>query len=145
MAASAAAAWRRCRSLAALLKDVIGRRLFTRHVFGFGERNGSQLLAPQDTKCVIPHDAAQPAGERRRLGKGRQRRPGGDKGFLDDVLGLLEIAHLGQRRPEGELLEAPGQLHEGPDIAFNRHPDQPFVIHCHNPFTSKVPGRAVYL
>jgi hypothetical protein len=114
---------------------VIGRRLFARQVLGLRERNRWQLLAPQDAKCVMPDDAAEPAGERRRLGEGRKRRPGGDKRLLDDVLGLLEIAHLGKRRSERELLEATGQVHEGPDIAANRPVDQLFVVHGRSPFT----------
>jgi hypothetical protein len=46
-----------------------------------------------------------------------------------DVLGLLEVAEQGQRIAEGHVLEAPGDLREGVQVALLGLPDQRVEIH----------------
>ena len=99
-----------------MLHDTVRGRLLARHHFGFVQRQGARLLA-QQAERLVPHDPAQPAGERGGLGEARQPRPCGDERFLNHVLGLLEVAHQRQRRAVGGVLEAPRQLHEGFHIA----------------------------
>src|SRR5215510_381877 len=87
------------------------------------------MLAPQHAVSAVPHDAPEPAGERRRVGQGRQRVPGRHERFLDDVFRLTEVADEGQRITEGHVLEAPGELGEGVEIASSRRPDRALQLH----------------
>ena len=103
------------------------------------------MAPPQYPIGLVPHDAAQPGGKGRRLGKFRQRRPGGKKCLLDDVLGLLQIVDQGQRRAEGEVLVAAGQLHKGFDIARLGAVHERFEIHLRFLCTIKVPENGVLL
>src|SRR6185295_1223089 len=76
-----------------------------------------------------PNNASQPARKSRWLGQCRQSGPCGDEGFLNDILGLLEIAHFRERRSESEMLEAPRQIDKGLDVAFARPANQLIMIH----------------
>lgn len=107
----------------AALDPAIGSGLVGRHRVGAGQRHGLQMLAPEYPVSAVPHDAPEPAGERRRLGEGRQRVPGRHECFLDDVFRLAEVADEGQRVAEGHVLEAPGELGKGVEIASCRGPN----------------------
>src|SRR5438067_2503368 len=88
-----------------------------------------QPLPPYCPDCVMPDDAPQPARKSCRLGERRQAGPCGDKSLLHNILGLLKIPDLGQRRAEREVLEALRQVDEGLEIALPRPANQIFVIH----------------
>ena len=82
---------------------------------------------------AVAHDGAQPGGKGSRLGKRRQRRPGGEEGLLYDILGALEIADHRQGRAEGELLETSRQFDEGCDVALPGALDEVFEVHVPSP------------
>ena len=65
---------------------------------------------------VMPTMPPEPAGEGGGVVERGQRKPGGDKGLLHDVLGLLQVAHERQRKAEGHVLEAPGELGERVEV-----------------------------
>jgi hypothetical protein len=110
---------------------VVGKRLVALGIFGFRQRHHKELFPPQHPEGVMPDDAPQPARKCRRLRERRQSRPGSDKSLLNDIFGLLEIADLGKRRAEGEMLEAARQVDKGLDVASNSPANQLFVIHRH--------------
>jgi hypothetical protein len=95
IAASAAAAWRRC-------SRMVRRLLVARQLFGLGQGYRRRLVASQHPKRLMPHDTPEPAWKGSRLGKCRERQPRCNERLLHDVLGLLEIANVSQRQAEGE-------------------------------------------
>ena len=77
----------------------------------------------------MPHDTPEPAGEGSGIGEAAQPEPGGHEGLLHDVLGVLQVAHEGQRIAEGHVLEAPRELAERVEVAVLRLPGQRFEVH----------------
>jgi hypothetical protein len=117
------------RRLPTLIQEAVGRRLLSRQILGFHERYRPQHPFAQHPERLVSDDAAQSARKRRRVGKARQRGPCRHKGFLRDVLGLVEAVHQGQRRTEGHMLELSRQVHENLDVAGAGAADLLFAIH----------------
>src|SRR5262249_23052925 len=68
-------------------------------------------------------------GERGRLGQGREGIPGGNKGLLDHVLGLLEVPDERERVTKRHVLEPPGDLGERVQVAARCPPYRRFHVH----------------
>src|SRR6266536_709083 len=103
-----------------------------------------ELLASQHAMRLMADDRAQPGGESRRFGKCRQRVPGGDEGFLNDVFGLLEVAAERDRVAKGHVLKPPGDLGERVQVAAPCLSNQSFQVHgCPHPISARIRGRAL--
>jgi hypothetical protein len=115
--------------LLALLQVMIRQRIIARHVIRRSQGNCLQLPSTQCTEGVVPHDRSQPTGKCSWIVQSRQRRPGCHKGFLNHVLGPLEVLQQRERRTNGEVLKALRELHEGPYVAIAGPAHQSVMIH----------------
>ena len=93
------------------------------------ERQRVPVLLPEEPVGLVADDAAEPAGERGRVGQGPQPEPRGDEGLLDDVLRLLQVTQEGQGVAEGHLLKASRHLRERVQVSLPRPPDQRLQVH----------------
>jgi len=114
-----------------VLQPLVGPDLGRGHCLGLVEGHDDGTLLPQHPMRLVADNAPEPAREGRGLRQGREREPGGDEGFLDDVLGLLEIADQGQGGAERHLLKAPGHGLERLQVATPGPPDHLFELHEH--------------
>jgi hypothetical protein len=117
--------------LSALFDYVVSRLLVAPQLFGFSQRDRIRTVAPKYPKRLMPDVTPEPARKGSGFGEGRKRQPRRNERLLHDVLGLLEIANVSQRRAEGEKLEASRQIHEGELVAFDCPAHEVYVIHCH--------------
>ena len=127
------------------LQPALGAHFNRRTPVGLQEGPGLRWLSPELAMGLMPDDAPEPAREGGGVLERGQGEPGGDEGFLHDVLGVLQVAHEGQGVAEGHVLEAPGELRKRVQVAVPCLPGQPLrgpspLLH---PIGARKGGRAL--